>query len=90
MTVAVYKLPPTHLRSHDCLIAHLRETSPDEAIAKLSRAGVLAIHGRERDSIILLGYHHEIRRLLRWFRSPCHDLEAAAALGKIRRLASMP
>ncbi len=72
MTTAVYKLSTRK----DSLVAHLRSTTPDEAIEKLQRAGVLAIHGPDDSSIILVGYHIE----------PQHFLEDMAFLGYLRRL----
>ena len=38
------------------------------AVEKLAKAGVLAIEGADNGSIVLVGYHLEIRNLLRDFR----------------------
>jgi hypothetical protein len=64
MTTTVYKLA-----SKDSLVCHLRSTTPNEAIEKLQKAGVLAIEGAEENSIVLVGYRVEVRRLLDYFRT---------------------
>jgi hypothetical protein len=69
MTTTVYRMPETREKSnHSCLIAHLREISPREAITKLQALGVLAIPGPGSTSITLLGYQVETRLLLRDLR----------------------
>lgn len=87
--VAVYRFPDsTRGAARSALICHLRDTTVDDAIAKLQRCGVLAIPGPVNDSIVLMGYHFETRELLNDYRvygSP-HSPQACFRLGWIRRL----
>jgi hypothetical protein len=87
MTTAVFRMAREERPS---LVCHLRSTSPQEAIAKLAKAGVLAIEGAEPSSIVLVGYHLEIRNLLRDFRmfdGEHFTRHSYYVLTKLRRLA---
>lgn len=93
MTTTVFRFPKTTeevRHAHPCLIAHLRSTTPDEAIEKLAKAGVLALYGPEPSSIVLVGFTAITRQLLLDFKrhgGPCHP-ETRYLLGKLRKLAS--
>ena len=88
MTTTVYRLPQrTALNVRSCLVAHLRSTSPQSAIDALARAGVLAVPGPEENSIILVGYHADIRKLLRDFRLYGYERHSHYTMGKLKALA---
>jgi hypothetical protein len=74
--------------SRPSLVCQLREITPDEAIAKLSRAGILAIEGDKPNTIVLLGFSQEVRTLLDDLRVYGIPVHAAAryTLGKLRKL----
>lgn len=97
MTTAVYRLPERKRAegnsTRNCLVAHLRSTSPEEAIERLKKAGVLAIPGPTDNSIVLVGYHVEVRALLDFWRTAStveqpHGDATRFHLGKLRKLAS--
>jgi CBS domain-containing protein len=70
----------------NALVCHLRETTPDEAIKTLQRAGILAIPGAVENSIVLVGFHYEIRNLLRDFRLYGYPRRSARTYGKLHKL----
>jgi len=91
MITTVYRIPTARSDepSSSLLVCHLRDTSPEEAIAKLDRAGVLAIPGPDPLSIVLVGYRREVADLLQDFRIHGHDYRVHShwLIGKLRRLA---
>ena len=89
MTTAVYRLPMSAALSRDSLVCHLSSISPQDAIDRLSRAGVLAIEGPEENSILLLGFHREIRKLLAFWRNPrLYSDDISLTIAKLRRLSA--
>ena len=91
MTLSVYRLPSRQSTvSHSSLVCHLRSITVEDAITRLAKAGVLAIEGPEKSSIILVGFTSPIVTLLHdWRRYGFPRApEARYALGKLRKLAS--
>jgi len=89
MTTAVYRLPMSATVSRDSLVCHLSSISSQDAIERLSRAGVLAIEGPEENSILLLGFHREIRKLLAFWRNPrLYTDDISLTIAKLRRLSA--
>ena len=87
MTTAVYTIRP-RCPDHASLVCHLRSITPAEAIAKLDRAGVLAIPGPDESSILLLGYQAVIRDLLDDFKRFGHPHRPTSLylMGKLAKL----
>ena len=89
MTTTVYRLPQKqNSLTKSCLVAHLRSTTPLEAIDTLSKAGVLAIPGPDPASIVLVGYRVEIQRLLRDFRLYGYERHTRFTMERLKSLAS--
>ena len=90
MCINVYRIPERidDESISNALVCHLRETTPDEAITKLQKAGVLAIPGPDDNSIILVGYHKEIRVLLDFYRLGGEDYrdEMSLTIGKLHAI----
>jgi hypothetical protein len=92
MTTAVYRMPKTtgQISRPALLICHLRSTTPEEAIEKLQRAGVLAIPSIDESSIVLIAYRVEARRLLEYYRTghlDAFDTHTSRFIGTLRKLA---
>ncbi len=92
MITTVYRLPSRARTkaSRNLLIAHLSSITPDEAIERLSTLGVLAIPGPDPSSIVLVGYHIEVERLLtdlslRGYAIPAHYRDLWRRLPKAPR-----
>jgi hypothetical protein len=90
MTTTVYTLEATKQNLSSSLVAHLRSTTPEEAIAKLQKAGVLAIAGPDPSSIVLVGYRLEIRHLLDDWRQYgfARQQDSRFTIGKLAKLRS--
>lgn len=89
MTTAVYRIPErTAVKHSNSLVCHLRSTTPAEAITTLQRSGVLAIEGPDDNSIVLVGFHPEIHRLLDYYRTGLmayDDIHTRQLIGRLRK-----
>jgi len=63
MTTQVFSAVPKLHKSQD-LVCQLQDISPDEAIERLHKLGILAIEGEAPSSIVLVGFHHDVAVLL--------------------------
>ena len=90
MLTSVYRMPRQEGRfvAKTSLVCQLRETTPQAAIEMLQKAGVLAIEGPTPSSIVLVGFHREIRDLLQDFRTHggAHKQHSRSLLGKLHKL----
>jgi hypothetical protein len=88
MTTTVFSIAPA---LHQCpaLVCQLQDTSPQDAIKRLEKSGVLAIEGVDPASIVLIGFNYEVSMLisdLRRYGKAYHPRPCQIA-AKIKRLA---
>lgn len=89
MTTEVYSIVPV-LHHIPSLVCQLTDITPDEAIERLRRAGVLAVEGIDGSSVVLLGFNCEVSRLIADLRKYGFAREPTCirTMGKMRALAS--
>ena len=87
MTTTVFSASPA-LHTRTRLICQLQDLSPEDAIERLEKAGILAIAGPEPSSIVLLGFEYSVSIILRDFRLYGYPRHSGATLKKLAKLAS--
>lgn len=96
MTTRVLKLssPVTQalapVRKPHALVGLLTDTTPDQAITRLQKAGILAIRGADSATVLLIGYRADIASLLDDYRhyGTAHKPSNRYTLGRLAKLRS--
>ena len=85
MTTAVFSAVQ-YLHSTPVLVCQLSDTSPEAALDRLAKSGVLAIPGPDLNSIVILGFNAELSKVLAFYRSHRRFYGSVAfAVGKLKK-----
>jgi hypothetical protein len=84
MTTSVFSIA----QHRSALVCQLQDLTPSDAIAKLAKAGIIALEGPERSSIVLIGFSHEISLVLADYRRYGYAFhrQSRNIIGKLKKL----
>jgi hypothetical protein len=87
MTTVFSIAPQVHHKSS--LVCQLQDITPDDAIERLQKLGVLAVEGQLPNSIVLVGFNWEVSKLVWDLDRYGYPRNTARIFGKLsKRLAS--